>query len=91
LNHEIHFALWNDEDIRKAGTTHISRWIQANHVDISPNYIPEDREGGIDAVGTDFPAIPRNELMVLPDAEWEMQRATLVYESWADKMKRTMH
>ena len=91
LNHAIHFALWSDGDIRVAGTTHISRWIQTNHVDISPNYIPEDREGGIDAVGTGFPAIPRGELMVLPDEEWSKQRDVLIYESWADKMKHAQN
>jgi dienelactone hydrolase len=90
LNHQIHFALWNDEDIRKAGTTHISKWIQANNVDIAPNYIPEEREGGIDAVGTGFPAIPRKDLMVLPDAEWNKQKSVLTYEGWADTMKRSM-
>ncbi len=88
LDQQIHFALWTDAEIRSAGTTHVSTWIRANHVDISPNYIREDREGGIDAVGTGFPAIPREELMVLPDGEWKKEESVLTYRSWAEKMKR---
>jgi hypothetical protein len=35
----------------------LSEWIKANGVDISKSYIGEDREGGLLAVGTGFPAI----------------------------------
>lgn len=87
LNRQIHFALWNDDAIRAAGTTHISAWIRENGVDISKNYIREDREGGLDAVGTGFPAIKREKLMVLPDAEWLKEKDSLIYEGWAAKTR----
>ena len=90
LNHQIHFATWKTDDaLRAAGTTHISTWIAANNVDISKNYIPEDREGGLDAVGTGFPAIKRGDLMVLPEAEWQKQKDSLTYEGWAGRTRRT--
>jgi hypothetical protein len=87
LNRQLHFALWDDAAIRSAGTTHISDWIRENHVDISPNYIREDREGGLDAVGRGFPGIPRASLMVLPDTVWEQQKQELIYDSWAAKAR----
>lgn len=87
LNKQIHFGLWSDEDLRKAGTTHISKWIKENGVDISPNYIREDREGGLDAVGQGFPGIPRKDLMVLSDDEWKKEEQSLIYEGWAAKTK----
>ena len=74
--------------MRAAGTTHISTWIAANNVAISKNYIPEDREGGLDAVGTGFPAIKREDLMVLPEAEWQKQKDSLIYEGWAERTRR---
>ncbi|SEC44737.1 alpha/beta hydrolase family protein [Terriglobus roseus] len=89
LNHQLHFAFWDDAAIRAAGTTHVSTWIHANNVTISPNYIREDREGGLDAVGTSFPGIPRQDLMVLPDAEWQKQKDVLLYDAWAAKTRRT--
>jgi dienelactone hydrolase len=86
LNAQLHFAFWNtDAKIDAQGTTHISTWITANHVAISPNYFREDREGGLDAVGTGLPGIPRADLMVLSDADWLRLKDQLIYESWAAK------
>ncbi len=88
LNRQLHFALWDDDAIRLAGTTHISEWLTANHVDISRNYLREDREGGIAAVGTGFPAVRRDDLMVLSEDEWKSEQPVLFYEDWAEKATR---
>jgi hypothetical protein len=86
LNAQLHFAFWNtDAKVDAQGTTHISTWITANHVAISPNYFREDREGGLDAVGTGLPGIARADLMVLPDADWLRLKDQLTYEAWAAK------
>ncbi|WP_263416893.1 alpha/beta hydrolase family protein [Terriglobus albidus] len=87
LNRQLHFAFWDEAGIRAAGTTHISEWIQKNNVEISKNYIREDREGGLDAVGTGFPGIPRADLMVLSEEEWKREQKQLLYESWAAEMQ----
>lgn len=92
LNSQLHFAFWNtDAKIEAQGTTHISTWIKANDVDISKNYIREDREGGLDAVGQGLPGIPRADLMVLPDAEWERLKDRIVWEGWEQKMLSQLH
>jgi hypothetical protein len=39
-------------------------------------------------VGSGFPAIPRDQLMVLPEEEWKKEEAVLTYRSWADKIMR---
>jgi len=85
LNQQIHFANWNAATIASAPTTHISTWARANNVDITPSYIREDREGGLDALGTGLPGIPREDLMVLPHSEWEKNKDRLTYEAWAQK------
>jgi dienelactone hydrolase len=86
LNSQIHFAFWNtDSKIDAQGTTHISEWITANRVAISKNYFPEDREGGLQAVGTGITSIARQDLMVLPDADWRRLQDRLTYEAWAAK------
>jgi dienelactone hydrolase len=86
LNQQVHFAFWDtDEKIAAAGVTHVSKWAQENNVDITKSYIREDREGGLDAVGTGLPGIARAELMVLPDADWERMKDQLTYEAWAAK------
>lgn len=86
LNEQLHFVFWKTPArIKAQGTTHISSWIEANHVDISKSFLREQREGGIEAVGTGFPAIPRDDLMVLPQAVWEQMKGQLTYESWEAK------
>ena len=87
LNRQLHFALWDESTIRTVGTTHVSTWIRAKHVDISPNYIQEDREGGLDAIGTGFPDIARQDLMVLPDAEWQKEKDQMIYDAWASRTR----
>lgn len=83
LNKELHFAFWNtDAKIEAAGITHVSTWINANNVDISKSYIREDREGGLDAVGTGLPGIPRADLMVLPDADWQSLKDHIIWQGW---------
>ena len=87
LNRQLHFAFWNtDAKIEAAGTTHISTWIAANGVDISKNYIREDREGGLDAVGTGLPGIARADLMVLPEADWQRFQDRLTWQGWEAKV-----
>jgi dienelactone hydrolase len=85
LHHQLHFSLWNEDAIRRAGSTHIAAWAKATGADINPNYVAEEREGGIDAVGQDFPAIPRQDLMVFSPDEWERNKAKLLYSAWAAK------
>jgi dienelactone hydrolase len=85
LEKQIHFAIWTEKEIATAPVTHVSTWAKANGVDITPNYMREDREGGLDAVGTGFPGIRHEDLMVLPAAEWEREKDRLTYEAWAEK------
>ncbi len=89
LEKQIHFALWSEQEIAAAPVTHVSTWAKANGVDITSNYMREDREGGLDAVGAGFPGIQRKELMVLPEAEWTAKKDELTYEAWAAKTLKT--
>ncbi len=85
LNQQLQFPSWNASTIAVMPTTHISEWAKANNVDIAPNYIREDREGGLDAVGSGLPGIKRDDLMALPSAEWEALKDRFTYEAWAAK------
>ena len=85
LNRQLHFAVWNAKTIASEPTTHISVWARANDADISKNYMREDRGGGLDALGTGFPAIRHEDLMVLPDADWLAMKDRLTYAAWAAK------
>jgi dienelactone hydrolase len=85
LNQQIHFAIWTEKEIETMSTTHIGAWAKANNVDIAANYVREDRETGIDALGVGLPGIKREDLMVLPAADWTRMKDELTYEAWAAK------
>jgi len=85
LNEQLHFPLWSAKDIASMPVTHVSTWAKENGVDITRNYIREDREGGLDALATGFPGIKREDLMVLSESEWEARKDRLTYEAWAAK------
>ncbi len=45
----------------------------------------EDHEGGVEALDVGLPNIKREDLMVLPDADWTAMKDQLTYEAWAAK------
>jgi hypothetical protein len=85
LNQQIHFAIWTEKDILDSPVTHVSEWAKTNNVDIAKSYMREDREGGLEAVGAGYPGIKREDLMVLPEADWVAMKPQLTYEAWAAK------
>ena len=85
LNRQLQFPNWSAAEIAKMPTTHISEWAKQNNVDITANYIREDREGGLDALSTGLPGIKRQALIVMPDSDWEALKDRLTYEAWATK------
>ncbi len=89
LNDQIHFTNWTSAEIAKMPTTNIANWITAQNIpwSISNGYMRDDREGGLEALGANIPGIERDQLTVLPDADWQKLKPELVYESWADKIK----
>jgi hypothetical protein len=86
LNEQIHFAVWTAAEIATMPVAHVSTWAKANDVNITKNYMAENREGGLDALGTGFPGVKREDLMVLPEADWERMKGELTYEAWAARM-----
>lgn len=87
LNEQLHFAFWDAATIAKEPTTHIGTWLTENHVDEAKNFFREDREAGIYALGTGFPALTREQLTALPEDVWQRERDRLTYAAWAAKTK----
>jgi hypothetical protein len=85
LNDHIHFALWTDAQIAALPTIKVSDWTAKNSVAVAASDMRDTREGGIDALDLNLPNIPRADLMVLPDADWQAMKDQLTYEAWAAK------
>ena len=85
LEQNIHFGIWTEKQIAAMPTIKVSEWAKANNVTVGTSEMREEREGGVDALDLGLPNIKREDLMVLPDADWQTMKDQLTYEAWAAK------
>jgi len=85
LEKNIHFAMWTEQEIESMPVIKVAKWTEETGVPIGKNESRDDREGGIEALAAGLPGIQRQDLMVLPDADWESLKEQLTYEAWAAK------
>ncbi len=85
LETNIHFGIWTEKQIEAMPTVKVSEWAKANNVTVGTSEMREEREGGVDALDLGLPNIKREDLMVLPDADWTAMKDQLTYEAWAAK------
>jgi dienelactone hydrolase len=84
LDRQLDLPAWSRADIETMPETRIGTWAQAGGVAIDPLYATEEREGGTPALGTDVPAIRRDDLFVFSPEEWQRRKDRLIYESWVE-------
>jgi len=77
LHKQLAFPYW-----KTLRTTHIGEWAKANGIAMDKQYATEHREGGTLAVGSDVPHIDREELNVMPENEWTIQKDRFILEQW---------
>ncbi len=85
LEQNIRFGIWTEKQIEAMPTVKVAAWAKANGVTVGASEMREDHEGGIDALDVGLPNIKREDLMVLPDADWIAMKDQLTYEAWAAK------
>jgi dienelactone hydrolase len=85
LEQNIHFGIWTEKQIEAMPTVKVSEWAKQNNVTVGTSEMREEREGGVDALDVGLPNIKREDLMVLPDADWQAMKDQLTYEAWAAK------
>lgn len=87
LNEKLKFPNWTKKLILAMPETHVSEWALKNQLkqETTPEY--ELGEGGTMALGTDIPAVPRDDLRAIPDVVWNAQEDNFVYEGWRDRAK----
>lgn len=81
LHKQFHFT--NGDALLSGGTTLIGEWATATGAHINKGSEIEQREGGVQAVGIGFPAPSRDQLQVVPMAEWEAHQDDYTWPAWA--------
>lgn len=82
LEEKLKFPDWTKKQIQAMPETHIGEWAVKNHLrtEITPDY--EHGEGGTLALGNDIPAVPRDSLHAVPEAVWQSEQESYIYETW---------
>ena len=86
LEDKLKFPDWTKKDIQALPETRISDWAAKNQL-TNPALTDQLGEGGLMAIGADIPAVPRDELHALPEAVWDSERDSYVYETWVERAK----
>lgn len=82
LERHLDFPRWDEAALDALPETHIGTWASERGVQIDRSYATELREAGTRAIGTGVPGLRREELCVLPAAEWTAQKDRFIHESW---------
>jgi hypothetical protein len=86
LNARLHFPRWRNVSLDSLGETHIAAWAAATGATINKGYEVETKEGGIEAVGRDFPAPTLDQLQAVPFAEWDAHKDEYIWQALARKI-----
>jgi dienelactone hydrolase len=73
-------ALWLNEKLK------FPNWTKKQIVAMAVTQMPD----GTMALGTDIPAVPREDLRAIPDVIWNAQEDNFVYEAWRDRAKAAL-
>jgi dienelactone hydrolase len=86
LEKQIDLPLWTLSSIEAMPESHISEWSKATGAVIGASFAKEVSEGGVEALRTDIPNISREQLLAIPEKEWETDRDAYTYESWVRRV-----
>ena len=82
LEQQLHFPDWTEAEIASFGEVRISDWAAATGAHIGQNFQNELSEGGMRALTTNIPNVPREQLQAVPDGEWQQHKDDFTWESW---------
>jgi len=82
LDQQLHFPNWTEAQVETLPTIKAIDWINQTHVRISHGYQVEQKEGGIQAVDLHLPGLTREQLTVVPEAEWRANPSLYTLDGW---------
>lgn len=82
LNEQLQFPNWTAASIASMPEVHISEWAAKTGAHIGRSFQNELSEGGLQALDPTIPNVPREQLQVFSDAEWQRRKDSLTWTSW---------
>ena len=87
LENQLHFPNWTTASIQATPEVHISEWAAQTGAHVGAGFATELGEGGVRALDAGVPAVPREQLQAVPDAEWQQHKSDFIYESWVERAR----
>ena len=87
LEEKLKFPNWTKKQIAALPETRISDWALKHGLVTGVSHGYALNEGGTVALGDDMPAVPRDELHAVPDAVWQSDLESYIYETWVERAK----
>jgi dienelactone hydrolase len=92
LEDKLKFPDWTRKQIQAMPETKIRDWAASHNLNPPGSSVSSEHgEGGTLALGADIPTVPRSDLHALPEAVWDSQRESYVYETWLDRAKSAVN
>lgn len=85
LNEQLKFPDWTSASIEAMSEIHVSEWAAKTGAHIGQSFQNELSEGGLRALDPTIPNIPREQLQVFSDSEWQRQKESLIWTSWVQR------
>jgi pimeloyl-ACP methyl ester carboxylesterase len=85
LQRQLHFPNWTGASIEAAGEIEVSEWAAQSGAHVGQTFLNELSEGGVQALTTDIPNVPREDLQTVPAAEWKLHKDDYVWEGWVKR------
>lgn len=82
LYRQLHFPNWTEAMLNSFGEVHVIEWSAHTGAHVGLNFQKELSEGGIRALTTDVPNVPRDALQSVPIDDWRQHKDDFVWESW---------
>jgi dienelactone hydrolase len=85
LNDKLKFPDWTKKQIEQMPEMRVQDWAAANQLVEANLKSFQQNAGPLMALGNDIPAVPRADLHAIPEAVWDSQERSYIYETWVDR------
>ena len=85
LQRQLSFPNWTEAKIQSMDEVHVSEWSAKTGAHIVEKFHTELSEGGVRALTTDVPNVPREKLQAVPIDEWQKDKDNFIWEAWVTR------
>ncbi len=87
LEEKLKFPNWDRKKIASMPETQIEEWAVKTGAIAQTGSFFKRNEGATMALGSDIPAVSRDQLHAIPEVVWDSEYRDYIYESWVERAK----